>query len=41
MYPKALTPGIQVLEGVFVIAVNLALYAWVWRGRLAQRRGDG
>lgn len=33
IYPQALTPGIQVAEGIFVVAVNLALYAWVWRAR--------
>ena len=34
IYPKALTPGIQAAEGIFVLALNLALYAWVWRARL-------
>ena len=41
LYPKALTPSIQVAEGIFVLAVNLALYAWVWRVRLAERHRGG
>jgi hypothetical protein len=41
IYPKALTPGIQLAEGILVLAVNLALYVWVWRVRLAERRGGG
>ena len=41
IYPKALTPGIQVAEGIFVLAVNLALYTWVWRVRLAERHRGG
>jgi hypothetical protein len=41
IYPKALTPGIQIAEGVFVLLVNLALYGWVWRVRLAERRRGG
>ena len=41
IYPKALTPAIQIAEGIFVLAVNLALYTWVWRARLAERRHGG
>jgi hypothetical protein len=41
LYPKALTPGIQIAEGIVVLAVNLALYGWVWRVRLAERRRGG
>ena len=41
IYPKALTPGIQIAEGIFVLAVNLALYGWVWRVRLAERHRGG
>jgi len=41
IYPKALTPGIQIAEGLVVVAVNLALYAWVWRVRLAARLPGG
>lgn len=33
IYPRALTPSIQTLEAVLVAAVNVALYAWVWRAR--------
>lgn len=31
MYPAGLTPGIQIGLGAFVVSVNVALYAWVWR----------
>ncbi|MBI1723319.1 MAG: DUF2784 domain-containing protein [Gemmatimonadetes bacterium] len=31
LYPSGLTPGIQIGLGVLVVAVNVALYAWVWR----------
>ena len=41
IYPKALTPGVQIAEGVFVLLVNLALYGWVWRVRLAERPRGG
>jgi len=44
IYPAALTPGIQVALGAFVLTVNAVLYALVWRrwrrGR-APRRGLG
>jgi hypothetical protein len=33
IYPSALTPSIQTAEAVLVVAVNAALYAWVWRAR--------
>jgi Protein of Unknown function (DUF2784) len=35
LYPAGLTRGVQAAEAAFVIAVNVALYAWVWsrRGR--------
>jgi hypothetical protein len=41
IYPKALTPSLQLAEGVFVLLVNLVLYVWVRRARLAERRGGG
>jgi hypothetical protein len=41
IYPKALTPSIQVAEGVFVLSVNVILYIWVWRVRLAERGRGG
>ena len=31
IYPAALTPGVQVALGAFVLLVNAALYAVVWR----------
>lgn len=37
LYPEGLTRGVLVAEAVLVIAVNVALYAWVWRAwRLAR-----
>jgi len=33
MYPKALTLGVQVAEGILVLVVNPALYVWVCRAR--------
>ena len=38
IYPEGLTVNHQIAIGVAVIAINLALYAWVWR-RAARRRG--
>jgi len=35
VYPAALTPGIQVVLGTFVVAVNAAIYAAVWWRRRA------
>jgi len=31
LYPPGLTRGVQLALGLFVFAVNLAVYAWVWR----------
>lgn len=31
LYPQGLTRGLQLAIGLFVLAVNLAVYAWVWR----------
>jgi hypothetical protein len=33
IYPAALTPGIQLALGVFVVVANAAVYAWAWRRR--------
>ncbi len=33
LYPQGLTRGLQLALGLFVLAVNLAVYAWVWRTR--------
>ncbi|HEX5759709.1 MAG TPA: DUF2784 domain-containing protein [Thermoanaerobaculia bacterium] len=33
LYPGGLTPSLQVALGLFVVAVNLAVYFWVWRRR--------
>jgi hypothetical protein len=37
LYPGGLTRGILAAEAGFVVAVNVALYAWVWRARRRQR----
>ncbi|MEO6565949.1 MAG: DUF2784 domain-containing protein [Casimicrobiaceae bacterium] len=31
IYPGALTPGIQLVLGVLVVAINVVVYALVWR----------
>ena len=31
LYPEALTRELQLILGTAVIAVNLAIYAWLWR----------
>lgn len=33
LYPSGLTRGTQLLLGLGVIAINGAIYAWVWRRR--------
>ena len=38
LYPSALTRDIQLLLGVAVIGVNLAIYVYVFRRRLTGRR---
>lgn len=35
LYPNGLTREAQLVIGAVVLAMNLALYAWVWRRRLA------
>jgi hypothetical protein len=37
LYPEALTPGIQLALGAFVLVLNVAVYAWIWRSRLLNR----
>ena len=34
LYPEGLTRGIQIVLGVLVIAVNLAIYGWVLRSNV-------
>jgi len=31
LYPAALTRQLQIALGLFVIAVNLGIYCWLWR----------
>ena len=31
LYPDALTPDIQVMLGVLVLVMNLAIYSWLWQ----------
>jgi hypothetical protein len=33
LYPVAMTPGLQLATGVFVVAVNVLVYRRVWRRR--------
>lgn len=39
LYPRALTPTVQVALGLLVVAVNVAVYALVWRRRRARASG--
>lgn len=34
LYPESLTPSIQLVLGAFVLALNVTIYAWIWRSRL-------
>jgi hypothetical protein len=38
LYPGQLTRGVQILLGIFVVLVNLAIYAWLARRALRARR---
>ncbi|MEQ1794457.1 MAG: DUF2784 domain-containing protein [Nitrospira sp.] len=31
LYPEGLTQEVQLLLGAIVVAVNLAIYGWIWR----------
>ncbi len=33
LYPEALTPQVQPILGLVVVAVNAAIYGWLWRGQ--------
>ncbi len=33
LYPEAFTPHIQIILGLVVVAVNAAIYGWLWRCR--------
>lgn len=33
LYPESLTREIQIVLGLFVILLNIGLYAWLWRRR--------
>jgi uncharacterized protein DUF2784 len=37
LYPEGLTRGIQIVLGVFVIAVNLAIYGWIVRSNMKRK----
>ena len=41
VYPGQLTREIQLLLGGLVLAVNVAVYLWVFRRRRARARGNG
>lgn len=36
LYPDGLDRGVQVTLGIGVLAVNAAIYTWVWRRRLSR-----
>ncbi len=40
LYPESLTREIQIALGLFVILLNVGLYAWFWR-RLQQKMKNG
>jgi hypothetical protein len=37
LYPPGLTRGVQVALGIAAVAFNVAVYAWAWRRREAQK----
>jgi hypothetical protein len=37
LYPEGLTRGVQIALGLLVIAVNLAIYACIWRRKKTSR----
>lgn len=37
LYPDFLTPGIQIALGCLLLALNVTIYAWIWRTRLSHR----
>ncbi len=40
LYPRGLTRGVQVVLGVLVLLINVAIYGWLIRGRV-KARGQG
>jgi hypothetical protein len=38
LYPDSITPGIQMMLGGLLAALNIAIYTWLWRKRLVRRR---
>jgi len=41
LYPDQLTPTVQVVLGIVVLAVNLAVYGWLWqRSRLLRSQNE-
>jgi hypothetical protein len=38
LYPDSLTPDSQLMLGGLVMALNAAIYAWIWRKRLGWTR---
>lgn len=37
LYPDFLTPGIQIALGCLLLALNVTIYAWIWRTRFSHR----
>lgn len=41
LYPRGLTRGVQVVLGVLVLLINVAIYGWLIRGRVKARIQGG
>jgi len=41
LYPSELTRAMQIGLGLFVVLINLVIYAWVWRRSVRNRKVDG
>ncbi|MEE9132048.1 MAG: DUF2784 domain-containing protein [Gemmatimonadota bacterium] len=41
LYPRGLTRGVQVVLGVLVLLINVAIYGWLIRGRVKARAQGG
>jgi hypothetical protein len=40
IYPSGLTPRIQIIIGIFVIAINVVIYAWLALHHLRRKKKD-
>ena len=39
LYPEGLTADLQIILGVFVVAINIALYGWLIARKLRKKKG--